>query len=43
MDEKRGYKDIDPENCWEQWQEARKMLADPRSNEAQTHISDSND
>jgi len=22
----RGYKDIDPERCWEQWQEARKSL-----------------
>ena len=22
----RGYKDIDPEECWEQWQEARKSL-----------------
>ena len=26
MDEKRGYKDIDPERCWEQWQVARKEL-----------------
>ena len=24
MDEERGYKDIDPEDCWEQWQMARK-------------------
>jgi hypothetical protein len=24
MDEKRGYKDINPDYCWEQWQEARK-------------------
>jgi hypothetical protein len=23
IDEKRGYKDIDPENCWAEWQEAR--------------------
>ena len=23
MDEKRGYKDIDAENCWEEFQEAR--------------------
>jgi hypothetical protein len=22
----RGYDDIDPERCWEQWQEARKGL-----------------
>lgn len=27
MDEERGYKDIDPEHCWEQWQEARKELS----------------
>ncbi|MES2738084.1 MAG: hypothetical protein V4672_17305 [Verrucomicrobiota bacterium] len=26
MDAERGYKDIDPERCWEQWQEARKDL-----------------
>jgi hypothetical protein len=26
MDSERGYKDIDPEQCWEQWQEARKSL-----------------
>ena len=26
MDEKPGYKDIDPERCWEQWQVARKEL-----------------
>ena len=26
MDEKRGYKDIDPDHCWEQWQEARNTL-----------------
>jgi hypothetical protein len=25
-DAERGYKDIDPEHCWEQWQEARKHL-----------------
>jgi hypothetical protein len=23
LDEKRGYNDIDPEQIWEQWQEAR--------------------
>jgi hypothetical protein len=27
MDAQRGYKDIDPERCWEQWQEARNSLA----------------
>ena len=26
IDAERGYKDIDPEQCWEQWQEARKSL-----------------
>lgn len=26
IDEERGYKDIDPERCWEEWQEARKRL-----------------
>ena len=26
IDAARGYKDIDPEHCWEQWQEARKSL-----------------
>ena len=26
IDAERGYKDIDPERCWEQWQEARKRL-----------------
>jgi hypothetical protein len=24
IDAERGYKDIDPERCWEQWQQARK-------------------
>ncbi len=24
--ESRGYEDIDPERCWEQWQEVRKQL-----------------
>jgi hypothetical protein len=27
LDEKRGYNDIDPERAWEQWQEARGLLA----------------
>ena len=26
IDAERGYKDIDPERCWEEWQEARKNL-----------------
>ena len=26
IDVERGYKDLDPERCWEQWQEARKSL-----------------
>jgi hypothetical protein len=26
IEEARGYKDIDPERCWEEWQEARKEL-----------------
>lgn len=26
IDEARGYLDIDPENCWEEWQRARKEL-----------------
>ena len=26
IDAQRGYKDIDPARCWEQWQEARKNL-----------------
>jgi hypothetical protein len=24
LDEKRGYKDIDPDNCWKEWCELRK-------------------
>lgn len=28
MDESRGYLDIDPENCWEEWQLARKELTE---------------
>lgn len=27
LDEKRGYNDIDPEQVWEQWQEARAHLS----------------
>ncbi|AYD01064.1 hypothetical protein [Neorhizobium sp. NCHU2750] len=26
MDEQRGYLDIDPENCWHEWQRTRKDL-----------------
>jgi len=26
LEEKRGYQDLDPERCWEQWQQARKQL-----------------
>lgn len=26
MIEERGYEDIDPDHCWEQWQEARIAL-----------------
>jgi hypothetical protein len=26
IDAKRGYTDIDPENCWSEWQSARKSL-----------------
>jgi hypothetical protein len=26
IDAERGYKDIDPEKCWEEWQEARKSF-----------------
>jgi hypothetical protein len=31
-EEKRGYKDIDPEHVWEEWQEARKYLQDDERN-----------
>ena len=27
VEERRGYRDIDPEACWLQWQEARKELS----------------
>lgn len=26
MERKRGYKDINPENCWAEWQELRKKF-----------------
>jgi hypothetical protein len=26
IDSERGYKDIDPERCWEAWQEVRKSF-----------------
>jgi hypothetical protein len=36
----RGYDDIDPERCWEQWQLARKELLDlqPGDNQPQQRI-----
>ncbi len=27
LEEKRGFRDIDPENCWEDWQELRQAMA----------------
>jgi len=27
MEEKRGFRDIDPEDCWEEWQTLREILA----------------
>jgi hypothetical protein len=29
MDERRGYVDIDPERCWQQWQELRTQFLEP--------------
>jgi len=26
LDDKRGFQDIDPEDCWEEWQELRQAL-----------------
>jgi len=34
IDEERGYKDIDPERAWEQWQEARKNLVSDENTKA---------
>jgi hypothetical protein len=31
IEEQRGYIDIDPEDCWNEWQRARKELMDERS------------
>jgi hypothetical protein len=28
MDEQRGYLDIDPENCWQEWQDARREFSE---------------
>jgi len=28
QEESRGYADLDPENCWEEWQEVRIRLAE---------------
>ena len=30
IDEERGYKDIDPENCWDEWKEARKAFVEDK-------------
>ncbi len=27
IEESRGYRDLDPENCWEEWQQLRAELA----------------
>ncbi len=27
LEEKRGFRDIDPEDCWEEWQALRQALA----------------
>ena len=27
LEDKRGFRDIDPENCWEEWQALRQALA----------------
>ena len=29
MEESRGYPDIDPEHCWEQWQHLRTQFSEP--------------
>jgi hypothetical protein len=34
VDEARGYLDIDPENCWAEWQRARVQLKDALSKKA---------
>ena len=34
VEESRGYRDIDPENCWEEWQEARKPFVQEASDGA---------
>ncbi len=28
LEEKRGYRDIDPDNCWQEWQHLRTQLSD---------------
>lgn len=30
MDQNRGYRDIDPDNCWIEWQELRQTFLDKR-------------
>ena len=34
IDAERGYKDIDPDRAWEQWQEARKHLISDENTKA---------
>jgi hypothetical protein len=34
IDAERGYKDIEPKLCWEQWQEARKSLVQDENKKA---------
>lgn len=33
VDQSRGYLDIDPENCWAEWQKARLELLEENENE----------
>lgn len=33
QEESRGYPDVDPENCWEDWQQMRAELADDEAAE----------
>ncbi len=28
LEDKRGFRDIDPENCWEEWQSLRQVLGE---------------
>jgi hypothetical protein len=38
MEKNRGYKDIEFDYCWEQWQEARKYLIDGKAEGDQTSV-----